>query len=77
MRAAAQERKSGVSGGGFLGAMRAFFREAWLELKKVIWPTHEQVVKMTGLVVVVVMVVSGFIFVWDRLLSLVTRPMFE
>lgn len=77
MRATAQERKAGAGRGGLLGGARVFFRDAWLELKKVIWPTHEQVVKMTGLVVVVVMVVSIFIFVWDRLLTLVTRPMFQ
>ena len=77
MRATAQEGKPSVSGGGLLNGIKAFFRDAWLELKKVVWPTHEQVVKMTGLVVMVVAVVSGFIFVWDRLLSLVTRPMFE
>lgn len=77
MRATAQERKAGAGRGGFLGAVRGFFREAWLELKKVIWPTPEQVVKMTGLVVAVVLVVSIFIFVWDRLLTVVTRPMFQ
>jgi preprotein translocase subunit SecE len=77
MRATAQERKAGGGRGRLWGAVRVFFRDAWLELKKVIWPSHDQVVKMTGLVVVVVMVVSGFIFVWDRLLMLVTRPMFE
>jgi preprotein translocase SecE subunit len=77
MRATAQERKAGAGRGGLWGSVKVFFRDAWLELKKVIWPSHDQVVKMTGLVVVVVMVVSGFIFVWDRLLMVVTRPMFE
>lgn len=77
MRTTAQERKAGAGRGGLWGAVRTFFRDAWLELKKVIWPSHDQVVKMTGLVVMVVMVVSGFIFVCDQMLTLVTRPMFE
>lgn len=54
-----------------------YFRDSWLELQKVIWPTREEVVKMTGLVVAVVIVVGLFIVTWDRVLLQVTRPLYE
>ncbi len=57
--------------------VRNFFRDARLELQKVIWPSPEDVVKMTGLVVAVVLVVGMFIFAWDRILWVLTRRMFE
>ncbi len=57
--------------------LRMYFRDSWLELQKVIWPTREEVVKMTGLVVAVVIVVGLFIVTWDRVLLQVTRPLYE
>jgi len=77
MRAVAQEQRVGAGRGRALGRLRGFFRDAWLELQKVIWPTKEDVVKMTGLVVAVVFIVGAFIFVWDRLLVVFTHPLFE
>jgi len=56
--------------------LRMYFRDSWLELQKVIWPTREEVVKMTGLVVAVVIVVGLFIVAWDRVLQQVTRPLY-
>jgi preprotein translocase subunit SecE len=56
--------------------VKGFFRDAWLELQKVIWPTREEVTKMTGLVVAVVLVVGLFIFFWDKILVQITRPLF-
>jgi len=60
-----------------LSKIKNFFRDSWLELQKVIWPSHEDVVKMTGLVVVVVVTVGLFMFVWDRVLWVLTQPLFE
>jgi len=57
--------------------LKGFFRDSWLELQKVIWPTREQVMKMTGLVLVVVIVVGVFIYLWDRVLYQLTRHLFE
>ena len=77
MRAAAQEQRAGGSRVGIGSKIRNFFRDSWLELQKVIWPSHEDVVKMTGLVVVVVFAVGLFIFAWDRVLCALTRSLFE
>jgi preprotein translocase subunit SecE len=70
VRAVAQERGSGASKSGRWAAIKGFFRDAWLELQKVNWPTQEDVAKMTGLVVAVVVIVGVFVFVWDRILGL-------
>jgi len=56
--------------------IKGFFRDSWLELQKVIWPSREDVVKMTGLVVAVVLIVGLFIFIWDQVLVQITRPLF-
>ena len=66
----------GTNRAGLGARIKAFFRDAWLELQKVIWPSREDVVKMTGLVVAVVVVVGLFIFVWDQILVQLTRPLF-
>ncbi len=77
MRAVAQEQRAGAGRAGIWWKIKSFFREAWLELQKVIWPSSEDVAKMTGLVVAVVFVVGLFIFAWDRILWMLTRSMFE
>jgi preprotein translocase subunit SecE len=77
VRAAAQERRGGAERTGRWAALKGFFRDAWQELQRVIWPTREDVVKMTGLVIAVVVVVGMFIFLWDRVLVVLTRPLFE
>ncbi len=77
MRAVAQEQRAAGGRVGLLSRIKNFFRDSWLELQKVIWPSYEDVVKLTGLVVVVVFTVGLFIFVWDRVLWTATRSLFE
>jgi preprotein translocase subunit SecE len=45
--------------------LRRFFNEAWSELKKVSWPTREQVRNLTVLVFVVSLAVGAYITVLD------------
>lgn len=70
--------------GGFLDRFKkpskrlSFFREVWLELKKVHWPTRQTLLTYTGVVLVSVIIVavlvwivdSGLAFAMDHLLSL-------
>ncbi len=77
MRAAQQEQRASGGRVGPWSKVQNFFRDAWLELQKVIWPSPEDVIKMTGLVVAVVFVVGMFIFAWDRILWMLTGPLFE
>jgi preprotein translocase subunit SecE len=77
LRAAAQEQRVGAGRVGLGTKVKGFFRDSWLELQKVIWPSGEEVVKMTGLVVSVVFIVGVFIYLWDRILWTLTRRLFE
>ena len=47
------------------GAIRRYFRELRSELKKVTWPTPQQVVKNTLIVLACVLVVGLFIWLFD------------
>jgi preprotein translocase SecE subunit len=72
-----QERGAAVSKGPSAWVkVKAFFRDSWLELKKVIWPSREEVAKMTGFVVLVVTVVGLFIYLWDLMLGYITIRLF-
>jgi preprotein translocase SecE subunit len=45
--------------------VRRFLEEAWSELKKVTWPTPEQVRNLTVLVFVISAAVGVYITAWD------------
>ena len=57
---------------------RRYFDEVWSELRKVSWPTREQVRNLTVLVFAISFVVGLYISVLDRvfvgLLNLITPP---
>ena len=57
---------------------RRYFDEVWSELKKVSWPTREQVRNLTVLVFAISLVIGLYITVLDRVLvgvlSIVTPP---
>ena len=44
---------------------KKYFRELRSELKKVVWPTHQQVLKNTAIVVGCVIAVGIFIWLFD------------
>jgi preprotein translocase subunit SecE len=58
--------------------LRRYFDEVWSELRKVSWPTREQVRNLTVLVFTISFVVGLYISVLDRvfvgLLNLITPP---
>ena len=56
-----------------MSRLRRFFDEAWSELKKVSWPTREQVRNLTVLVFVVSFVVGTYITVLDSAFTQVVR----
>ena len=49
----------------FFGAIGRYLRELRSELKKVVWPTPQQVVKNTGIVAACVVIVGAFIWIFD------------
>lgn len=52
----------------------AFFRETLGELKKVIWPTKDEVIRLTGVVLIVSIIVGlyvgGLDFIFTKILAL-------
>ena len=53
------------------GAIAKYFRELKSELKKVVWPTPQQLLKNTLIVVACVLVVGVFIWVFDLVAQVV------
>ena len=47
------------------GKVAKYVRELRSELKKVVWPTYQQVLKNTLIVVVCILVVGAFIWLFD------------
>lgn len=47
------------------GGLNKWYREMKSELKKVVWPTWEQVAKNTGVVITMVIIVGAFIALAD------------
>ena len=53
------------------GGIVRFAQESWSELRKVTWPTREQVIRLTLLVVVISVLVSAYIFAFDNLFHVI------
>ena len=52
-----------------------YFRELRSELKKVVWPTHKQVLKNAAIVVGCVIVIGVFIWLFDSVASFGIREL--
>ncbi len=46
-----------------------FSREAWREVKKVVWPTRKEAMQMTGYVFAFVVVMALFLWITDKTLE--------
>ena len=55
------------------GKVGNFFSESKQELGKVNWPTRQELIGSTALVIVVTLIMSGFIFVIDFVLAILMR----
>lgn len=56
--------------------MKRFLKEVYAELNKVTWPTKDELIGSTIVVVVVSLVVALFIGIVDRILSFVVQSIF-
>jgi len=52
-----------------------FIREAWQELKKVYWPTRKETYAATLVVIVVVLLISGYLALVDLALTKAIQAM--
>lgn len=56
--------------------IRKFFAEIRIEMKKVTWPTREELKESTKLVIVATFVVTLFVGIVDQILTLIIRRFF-
>jgi preprotein translocase subunit SecE len=47
---------------------KTFIRETNIEVRKVVWPTRQETIQMTGIVIVMVIILALFIWAVDSLL---------
>ena len=52
-----------------------FFRDAQIEVRKVVWPTRDETVKATFFVLVMVLVVAVFLWLLDLLLGSIVKTL--
>jgi preprotein translocase subunit SecE len=50
-------------------AVVRYLRETWFELKKVAWPTRNEAINLTGIVIVVTTFLATVLALLDRLFS--------
>jgi preprotein translocase subunit SecE len=50
-----------------------FMREAHTEVRKVVWPTPQETLQVTGIVIVMVILVAVFIWILDSILMWIVR----
>jgi preprotein translocase subunit SecE len=53
-----------------------FVREVWVELKKVTWPTFDELKSSTAIVIVVVFILAVFTGIVDQALNWLIKLMF-
>ena len=56
-----------------IGSIRQYITESWSELKKVTWPTREQVRNLTILVFVISGIFGVYMWFWDTLWTAALR----
>ena len=54
----------------------AYFQGVWEELRKVVWPTRDELLRMTGIVIATVVIFGILIGGADYLLSLGVRQLY-
>jgi preprotein translocase subunit SecE len=53
-----------------------FFEDVLKEMKKVTWPTKNELMESTKIVIIVCMILAGFTYVIDMVINLVIKGIF-
>jgi preprotein translocase subunit SecE len=61
---------------GWFARLALFLRQVVAELRKVVWPTRNQLLTYTGVVLVFVLVLMGIVAIFDQLFSYLTLKVF-
>jgi preprotein translocase subunit SecE len=61
---------------GFAARPRRFVRDVQGELKRVSWPNADQLRQSTAVVLIIVLVLTAYVYVWDLLFQQLARLIF-
>ena len=61
---------------GWMSQAREFIKDVRVESGRVSWPTRLELRDSTVVVIVMVLLVSAFLFVWDRLFAFLMNLLF-
>ena len=67
------KRGFGAKFDAFTGKIRVFFSDTVAEMKRCTWPTRQQLLESTGLVVVAVIILALFVFGVDEVARVVIK----
>ena len=62
---------------GWMDRAREYVKEVRVETSRVSWPTRQELRDSTLVVIVMVLLVSAYLFVWDRGFAFLTRMLFS
>jgi preprotein translocase subunit SecE len=62
---------------GWMDRARDFVKDVRVESERVSWPTRSELRDSTLVVIVMVLLVSAYLFVWDRIFAFLTRMLFS
>lgn len=54
-------------------SVKTFFESVWMELHKVTWPSRKETVATTGVVIVIIVLISFYLGVCDVVLNKLMR----
>ena len=54
-----------------------YIRETWSELKQVTWPTRDQTLKLTGIVIALSLLVGSYVGSLDYLFTSILKAVFQ
>jgi preprotein translocase subunit SecE len=72
----AEEKLTTTTQAGWMDQSRDFVKDVRVEFGRVSWPTREELRDSTLVVIVMVLLVSAYLFVWDRIFAFVMRLLF-
>ena len=70
-------RKGQQKSEGFLASPRRFARDVQGELKRVSWPDRDQLRQSTAVVLIIVLVLTAYVYAWDLVFQSLARLIFS
>ena len=72
----AEEKLTTTTQTGWMDQAREFVKDVRVEFGRVSWPTREELRDSTLVVIVMVLLVSAYLFVWDRIFAFLMTRLF-